>query len=125
MKYWRALIAVLLLAGCSKSQDTAYEPSFSSKAASHIKEYVVGIHPLHNPQRLIEVYGPILEHIDATIPGVHFRLEASRNYEAFDKKLYSGHFDFAMPNPYQTVLSLKHGYHVFGKMGQSTLIFVL
>ncbi|CAG1023116.1 partial putative ABC transporter phosphite binding protein PhnD1, partial [Patescibacteria group bacterium] len=27
------------------------------------------------------------------------------------------HFAFAMPNPYQTVLSIKHGYHIFGKMG--------
>jgi phosphonate transport system substrate-binding protein len=117
MRYWGALIAVLLVAACGKSQDTVYEPSFSNQAKTEVKEYVVGIHPLHNPQRLMEMYGPILEHIDAAIPGVHFRLEASRNYEDFDKKLYSEHFDFAMPNPYQTVLSLKHGYRVFGKMG--------
>lgn len=65
----------------------------------------------------MEMYGPILEHLGTAMPGVHFRLEASRNYEDFDKKLYNGRFDFAMPNPYQTVLSLKHGYRVFGKMG--------
>ncbi len=117
MRYREALIAVLLLTGCGGAQDAVYEPSFSSKAASNVKEYVVGVHPLHNPQRLVETYGPILEYIDAAIPGAHFRLEASRNYEEFEKKLYSGRFDFAMPNPYQTVLSLKHGYHVFGKMG--------
>lgn len=116
MRYWVVLIALLLLTGCGKSQDAAYEPRFSSKAQSNIKEYVVGIHPLHNPQRLIETYGPILEHIEAATPGVHFRLEASRNYEEFEKKLYSGRFDFAMPNSYQTILSLKHGYRVFGKM---------
>jgi phosphonate transport system substrate-binding protein len=79
--------------------------------------YVVGIHPLHNPKRLFEVYSPIIKHIETHIPGSTFRLEASRNYDEFDKKLYSGHFDFAMPNPYQTVRSLKHGYRVFGKMG--------
>ncbi len=117
MRYREALIAVLLLTGCGGAQDAVYEPSFSSKAASNVKEYVVGVHPLHNPQRLVETYGPILEYIDAAIPGAHFRLEASRNYEEFEKKLYSGRFDFAMPNPYQTVLSLKHGYRVFGKMG--------
>ena len=116
MRHWVVLIALLLLTSCGKSQDAAYEPHFSNKAQSNIKEYVVGIHPLHNPQRLIETYGPILEHINAATPGVHFRLEASRNYEEFEKKLFSGHFDFAMPNPYQTILSLKHGYRVFGKM---------
>lgn len=117
MKYWSVLIAALLLAACGKSQDASYEPRFSPQTHTELKEYVVGIHPLHNPQRLMEMYGPILEHIETAIPGVHFRLEASRNYEEFDKKLYSGRFDFAMPNPYQTILSLKHGYRVFGKMG--------
>ncbi len=117
MRYLGLLILALLLAGCGKSQQAVYEPSFSTKIPTNIKEYIVGIHPLHNPQRLVELYEPILEHINASMPEVHFRLEASRNYAAFEKKLYSGHFDFAMPNPYQTVLSLKHGYHVFGKMG--------
>lgn len=116
MRYLGLLILALLLAGCGKAQDAVYEPSFSSKATPKIKEYVIGIHPSHNPQRLMNTYGPILEHIDASLPEVHFRLETSRNYEEFEKKLYSGHFDFAMPNPYQTVLSLKHGYRVFGKM---------
>ncbi|MFA5170761.1 MAG: phosphate/phosphite/phosphonate ABC transporter substrate-binding protein [Sulfuriferula sp.] len=117
MKYWGLLILVLLLAGCGKTQQAVYEPNFSAKAATNVKEYVIGILPLHNPQRLMNIYGPILEHINATMPDVHFRIEASRNYDEFEKKLYSGHFDFAMSNPYQTILSLKHGYRVFGKMG--------
>lgn len=109
-------LAILLLAACSKQTEN-YQPDFSGQAADSVKEYVVGIHPLHNPKRLFEVYEPIISHIETNIPGVRFKLEASRNYEEFDKKLYSGHFDFAMPNPYQTVLSLKHNYRVFGKMG--------
>jgi len=110
-------LVVLLVTGCGRQQQSGYQPVFSGKSDAGVKEYVVGIHPLHNPQRLTEVYGPIVEYINARIPEAHFKLEASRNYEEFDKKLYSGHFDFAMPNPYQTVLSLKHGYRVFGKMG--------
>jgi phosphonate transport system substrate-binding protein len=117
MKRWCWLLAVLLLAGCG-GQEASYQPSFGEQAAEGgVREYVVGIHPLHNPKRLFEVYGPIVEYIDAQIPEARFRLEASRNYEEFDKKLYSRQFDFAMPNPYQTVRSLKHGYRVFGKMG--------
>ncbi|TAJ82857.1 MAG: phosphate/phosphite/phosphonate ABC transporter substrate-binding protein [Gallionellaceae bacterium] len=116
MKRWGLLLAIVLLSACGK-QEESYRPGFSEQAANGTKEYVVGIHPLHNPKRLFEIYGPIVAYVEANIPGAHFRLEASRNYEEFEKKLYSGHFDFAMPNPYQTVRSLKHGYRIFGKMG--------
>lgn len=117
MKGLMALLLMLAIAGCGNEQGSGYQPGFNNKAESGVPEYVVGIHPLHNPQRLLELYGPLLEQINADIPGVRLRLEASRNYEEFDRKLYSAHFDFAMPNPYQTVLSLKHGYRIFGKMG--------
>lgn len=94
----------------------SYQPSFSEHSQSTDKEYIVGIHPLHNPKRLFEIYGPIVDAINAKLPNDRFKLEASRNYEEFEKKLYSGHFDFAMPNPLQTLRSLKHEYRVFGKM---------
>ncbi|WP_230874646.1 phosphate/phosphite/phosphonate ABC transporter substrate-binding protein [Methylomonas sp. LL1] len=93
-----------------------YQPVFSPNPKHPIREYIVGIHPLHNPKRLFEIYGPLVETINNKIPGSEFKLEASRNYQEFDKKLYSGHFDFALPNPYQTINALKHGYRVFGKM---------
>ena len=114
------LLAAWLLVACDR-QETAYEPTFGTQGGEAVKEYVVGIHPLHNPKRLVEVYGPIVDHLNTSIPQARFRLEASRNYEEFDKKLFSRYFDFAMPNPYQTVRSLKHGYHVFGKMGDDEL----
>lgn len=114
---WRSWVLLLasLLAACG-SEDTTYRPEFGDKAGDVGREYVVGIHPLHNPQRLLEVYGPIVDYLDAHIPEARFRLEASRNYEEFDKKLAAGHFDFAMPNPYQALQALRHGYRVFGKM---------
>lgn len=119
---WRVVaLAVLLFAGCGKPQDETYHPTFSERGADEPKEYIVGIHPLHNPKRLVEVYGPVVDYLNSSIPQAHFLLEASRNYEEFEKKLYSGHFDFAMPNPYQTVRSLKYGYRVFGKMGNDEM----
>jgi phosphonate transport system substrate-binding protein len=93
-----------------------YQPIFSKQSPVNNREYIVGIHPLHNPKRLFEIYGPIVDFIDAQLPQAELKLEASRNYEEFEKKLYSGHFDFAMPNPYQTIRSLAHGYRIFGKM---------
>lgn len=115
--HWLALFITVVVSACGKSEEGVYQPTFSQPARSTIKEYIVGVHPLHNPKRLFEVYGPIVDTLNATIPDAHFRLEASRNYEEFDKKLYGRHFDFAMPNPYQTVRSIKSGYRVFGKMG--------
>lgn len=116
-KHWAWLMCLLLLVACSKQEESEYKPTFTSNAQSQVTEYVVGIHPLHNPQRLLEVYGPVIEYINIHISQASFRLEASRNYEEFDKKLDAGSFDISMPNPYQTVRALKHGYHVFGKMG--------
>lgn len=111
------ILSMLLVIGCGKQDEAVYTPSFSTQPQGGDSDYVVGIHPLHNPQRLIELYGPIIDYINQHAAGVHFRLEASRNYAEFEKKLYAGHFDFAMPNPYQTVVSIKYGYQVFGKMG--------
>lgn len=116
MKRWCWLLWLPLLAACGK-QEAGYEPQFGAKGISTAREYVVGIHPLHNPQRLFQVYGPVVDELNARIPEARFKLEASRNYEEFDKKLYSRYYDFAMPNPYQTVRSMSHGYIVFGKMG--------
>jgi len=121
MKWHVAALAALLIVGCSKQQEETYQPTFSPQGGDEPREYIVGIHPLHNPKRLVEVYGPVIDYLNSTIPQVRFRLEASRNYEEFEKKLYSGHFDFAMPNPYQTVRSLKYDYRVFAKMGNDEM----
>ena len=94
-----------------------YEPRFSKISAFKTTIYKVGIHPLHNPKRLFEVYKPLIDLFNKSIPEATFVLEASKNYDEFEKKLYAGHFDFALPNPYQTINAMKHGYHVFAKMG--------
>lgn len=96
--------------------ETPYEPKFSQHSVFKVHVYLIGIHPLHNPKRLFEVYGPIVDFLNQHIPEARFKLEASRNYAEFEKKLYAGHFDFALPNPYQTIHALKYGYRVFGKM---------
>lgn len=114
----RGLLPVLLsllAAGCSPSPPEDYQPVVSPLAQDRI--YRVGIHPLHNPQRLMEVYGPLVDHLNAEMPDVELQLEASRNYEEYERKLYGGEFAFAMPNPYQTVLAQRRGYRVIAKMG--------
>ena len=107
----------MTLMSCDQKQAEEYSPVYSvMPLESGEREFILGIHPLHNPKRLHEIFGPIAEYLSKNIDGVSFKIEASRNYAAYDKKLYSRKFHFALPNPFQTVNSLKHGYIVFGKM---------
>jgi phosphonate transport system substrate-binding protein len=112
------MLAAFGLISCNRDESGGKsEPLYAAKPATANKEYVFAIHPLHNPVRLFEVYGPLIEYLNRNIPGTTFRLEASRNYEEFESKLYARQFNFALPNPYQTLNSLGHGYHVIAKMG--------
>jgi phosphonate transport system substrate-binding protein len=106
----------IVLSACGE-EDDGYAPTISSARDAGTHEYVFGVHPLHNPQQLFRVYGPLIDHLNAHLNGPKLRLEASFDYAGFEQKLYSGKFDFALPNPYQTVRSLEHGYRVFAKMG--------
>lgn len=73
---------------------------YAEKARRAVREYIFAIHPLHNPLRLFEIYDPLIDYLNRNIPGAAFRLEASRNYAEFGKKLYARQFNFALPNPF-------------------------
>lgn len=105
-----------LYGNLSDEDKPLYKPTFVKRVGETRAQYIIGIHPLHNPKKLFEVYDPIIKKINRQMPQYRFKLEASRNYEEFEKKLYSGHFDFAMPNPMQSLKSLQYGYRIFGKM---------
>lgn len=104
------------LSACSRQESSTYAPTFASPGEASSNEYVFGVHPLHNPQQLHRVYGRLVDYLNAHLSGPKLRLEASFDYAGFEQKLYSGKFDFALPNPYQTVRSFAHGYRAFGKM---------
>ena len=111
------VLILVTLSACNEDTQSIYMPAYSEHPVmTQGKEYIFGIHPLHNPKRLHEIFSPIADYLSRNIPGARFSIEASRNYAAFDKKLYDGKFHFSLPNPYQTVNALKHGYTVFGKM---------
>ena len=110
------IIGISILFGCN-NQETRYSPTYSNEPTLLYNEYIFGIHPLYNPKALQEIYGPLVDTLSQLIPNAVFRLEASKDYAAFDQKLYAGKFHFALPNPYQTVNAIKKGYRVFGKQG--------
>jgi phosphonate transport system substrate-binding protein len=105
----------LFISSCDQAEEQ-YQPKFSTATVVQKEEYIFGVHPLHNPQQLQIIYGPLIDFLNSHIQEVTFRLEASRNYAAYEEKLYAGKFQFALPNPYQTILSEDKGYKVFGKM---------
>lgn len=112
------VVAILLLvAGCGEDAADDYTPEYADTSALQSEVLVFGVHPLHNPATLYEVYGPLMSYLTARLGGPKVRLEASRNYADFERKLADRRFHFALPNPYQTLLSQHHGYRVFGKMG--------
>lgn len=118
---WLRVLAVFaVLSGCSDPLPDGYMPSYGAAPATvdNVTAYVFAVHPLHNPKRLFEVYQPLVRLINENA-GTAFRLklEASRNYTEFENKLYAGKFHFALPNPYQTVVSEQRGYRVVAKMG--------
>ena len=120
-KLWLMLasLTLWLLAGCGPSSGNGTAaPSYGSETATPQRpEYVLAVHPLHNPARLFALYGPLVDWLNQKIPGAQFRLEASRNYEDFERKLAQRQPAFALPNPYQTLQAQAYGYHVVAKMG--------
>jgi phosphonate transport system substrate-binding protein len=106
--------ALLLLVSSLGSQAAeAYKPG---GIAATERPLILGIHPYSNPQDLFSAYAPIARYVESRVPGLHIQVEASRDYADFEAKLAAGHFDFALPNPYETLLSLDSGYTVIAKM---------
>lgn len=115
----RFVLSLCLLGGSALvfAQDSyKFMPHFVEKSDSKDR-YSFAIHPLHNPIRLFSVYQPLIDYLNKNIPNASFYLESSRDYPAFDKKLELGSVDFALPNPYQTMIASEGKYRVFGKMG--------
>ncbi len=109
---------LFLFSQCDKyTNESEYKPLYSDTPIfTQDKIYIFGVHPLHNPKHLFKIYQPMVKYINSRLDGSRLRLEASRNYASYDKKLQDTHFDFALPNPYQTINAANNGYKIFGKM---------
>lgn len=122
IKPYRYFLVCLLLitSACSlNSENKTYEPEYSSELSSKTQvkiNILFGIHPLHNPQRLFEIFNPLMSYLENQLPEYHFMLEASKDYASFEEKLSNKEFHIALPNPYQTIKIIDTGYSVFAKM---------
>ncbi len=108
------LLGTLLIIVCSGNLwADSYKPS---GAAATETVYSFAPHPYLTPKELYTAYEPIMHYLESKIPGVKFQVETSKDYAAYEAKIAERRFHFGLPNPYQTVLSLKHGYRVIAKM---------
>lgn len=114
-----AFLSILFVfSACQEPNLAQYEPQYSSVAPNHRETLTFGVHPLHNPSRLHQIYGPLIDRINTRLPGRYqLQLEASSSYASFEAKLKEHHLDFALPNPLQTLMAIDYGYSVFAKMG--------
>lgn len=105
--------------GCDDNGSADYQPEYTIKSAATDKSYRVSS-PFSTPETLFAVYQPLVDYVNARLGGAKLKLEASRDYESFEQKLYYRNLDFALANPYQTVMAVPNGYRIFAKMGDDS-----
>jgi len=112
-------VLLVLLCGCDpapQGQPLQYSQAPASEALPVLR---FAVHPLHNPQMLGVAYQPLIDHLNAQLTDVRLELEASRDYQAFEKKYAAREPAFLLPNPWQTLQAMKVGYHVIAMAGDA------
>jgi phosphonate transport system substrate-binding protein len=120
----RILVGMLLVTGCSpRAVDHAKESGGPVYADSPVNVENLtrrfAIHPLHNPAKLCEAYGPLIDYLNARMPGARLELEASRDYADFERKYRAHRPEVILSNPWQTLQAMKAGYHVIAMAGEA------
>lgn len=108
--------STLFLISCDYQEQNRYEPSYSVESPDGVREYIFGVHPQRNPEKLHAIFGQVVDYLNAGLPQVRFVFEASRHYQSYDEKIAARHFNFLLPNPYETLQGIDQGYTVFAKM---------
>ncbi len=126
--HYGLLAPVAWLAGCGR-EEPARGPRYLTRSPVAGQGVVrFGVHPLHNPQKLHQVFDPLMAYLNRYVPDVRFELEASKNYAHFEAKLRAREMEFSLPNPYQTLIAQDWGYRVIAKLADDNdfrgLIFV-
>jgi phosphonate transport system substrate-binding protein len=114
-----ALITALLLLGCDRPAESPALKYSSAPAIATLPTYRLAIHPLHNPQKLAEAYQPLVDHLNRQLSGVRIELEASRDYQTYEQKFRARGPELLLPNPWQTLESIKVGYRVIAMAGDA------
>jgi phosphonate transport system substrate-binding protein len=114
------LVLLVCLAACEGGSRQAEGPRYSNAPAGDSAPlYRLAVHPLHNPEKLTKAYQPLIDHLNRTLDGSRFELEASRDYQAYEAKFRAREPEFLLPNPWQTLEARKVGYGVIAMAGDA------
>lgn len=91
----------------------------SAPLGKELPEYRLTPHPLYNPQKLGETFAPLVDYLNRQLPEARVTLEASRDYQAYERKYRAREAQILMPNPWQTIEAMKFGYHVIAMWGDA------
>ena len=124
----RSLVAGMIFlggstSGCRRADVEPAEaagPVYAAKPRTPAQATLVrfAIHPLHNPSRLVADYQPLADHLNASIPEARFEVEASRDYQEYERKIGAREPEILLPNPWQGIEAMKAGYEVIAMAGE-------
>lgn len=119
---WQGLLALLVgvLAACHQEQPAAGPRYVDAPSLASKPLYRLAVHPLHTPEKLAQAYQPLLDFLNASLPDVHFELEASSSYRAYEEKIRARTPEILLPNPLQTLQAQHSGYTVIAMAGEPT-----
>jgi phosphonate transport system substrate-binding protein len=113
-------ITTIFAVACELGSPPPSGPQYESGPGGTAKyHYHLAIHPLHNPKKLAEAYQPLVDYLNANIPESYFVLEASRDYQDYERKFRARTPEFLLPNPWHTLEAIKVGYHVIAMAGDA------
>jgi phosphonate transport system substrate-binding protein len=111
------VLSILLLGGCSRRENAAGPRYGIASNDPGFAEYQFAVCPLYNPARLIQSYQPLVFYLNGQLSGVHIRLEASRDYSTFERKMRTQRPEFILTNGWQTLRAINLSYHVMALAG--------
>lgn len=97
---------------------------YAQKKSIHSQEKVdikFGVHPLHNPQKLVELFGPLCDYLTRHSKSFRCQLEPSKDYPHYNERIKNEFFDVHMPNPLQAIKSQDYKYEIVGKWSNDEL----
>jgi phosphonate transport system substrate-binding protein len=96
-KWIYLLFFVLIITKCTNKSENS-GPHYQTTSGQNVKHlYSFAVHPLYNPDKLMQTYQPLIDYLNTNIKNARFNLEASRDYYSFEEKYKSGKPDFLLP----------------------------
>ncbi len=120
MIFWPCivLIFIVLTTRGGVQEPQGYGPKYGeSSRYQTVPVYRFGFHAIYAPDKMIQIYQPLIDYLNERLTGGRLQLEASLNFTVFEEKYKAGKSDFVLLNPWQALQAMKAGYSVIAQAG--------